>query len=56
VFGQSKPASGLEFGLNAWLMAVSTRGELAMLRIKPAKKTTNQNVSARESPARRGKK
>jgi hypothetical protein len=27
VFGESKPASGLEFGLDAWLMAVSTRGE-----------------------------
>jgi hypothetical protein len=24
-FGESKPASGLEFGLDAWLMAVSTR-------------------------------
>jgi len=27
VFGESKPASGLKFGLDAWLMAVSTRGE-----------------------------
>jgi AcrR family transcriptional regulator len=27
VFGESKPASGLEFGLDAWLLAVSTRGE-----------------------------
>jgi len=25
VFGDSKPASGLEFGLDAWLMAVSMR-------------------------------
>jgi AcrR family transcriptional regulator len=56
VFGESKPASGLEFGLNAWLMAVSTRGELAMRRIKPTKKTANKNVSARESSVRRGKK
>jgi hypothetical protein len=56
VFGESKPASGLEFGLNAWLMAVSTHGELAMLRIKPSKKTANKNVSARESLVRRGKK
>jgi AcrR family transcriptional regulator len=56
VFGESKPASGLEFGLNAWLMAVSTHGELAMLRIKPTKKTANKNVSARESSVRRGKK
>jgi AcrR family transcriptional regulator len=49
VFGESKPASGVEFGLNAWLMAVSTHGELATLRIRPAKKTANKNVSARES-------
>jgi AcrR family transcriptional regulator len=56
VFGESKPASGLEFGLNAWLMAVSTHGELAMLRIKPSKKTANKNVSAREGLVRRGKK
>jgi AcrR family transcriptional regulator len=56
VFGESKPASGLEFGLNAWLVAVSTHGELAMLRIKPTKKTANKNVSVRESLARRGKK
>jgi AcrR family transcriptional regulator len=55
VFGESKPASGLEFGLNAWLMAVSTHGELAMLRIKPTKKTANKNGSARDSVARRGK-
>jgi len=26
VFGDSKPASGLEFGLHAWLIAVSMRG------------------------------
>jgi AcrR family transcriptional regulator len=26
VFGESKPASGLEFGLDAWLMAASTLG------------------------------
>jgi AcrR family transcriptional regulator len=38
VFGASKPASGLEFGLNAWLAAVSTHGELAKIRIKPTKK------------------
>jgi AcrR family transcriptional regulator len=49
VFGESKPATGLEFGLNAWFMAVSTHGELATLRIKPTKKTANKNVSARES-------
>jgi AcrR family transcriptional regulator len=56
VFGESKPASGLDFGLNAWLVAVSTHGELAMLRVKPTKKTANKNVSARESLVRRGKK
>lgn len=27
VLGEIKPASGLEFGFEAWLMAVSTRGE-----------------------------
>jgi AcrR family transcriptional regulator len=27
VFGKSKPASGLEFGLDAWLLAVSMRGQ-----------------------------
>jgi AcrR family transcriptional regulator len=56
VFGESKPASGLEFGLNAWLMAVSTREEpIEALRIKPTKKPANKKVSARESSARRGK-
>ena len=34
VFGESKPASGLEFGLDAWLMAVSTRGEPIEARVK----------------------
>ena len=53
VLGESKPASGLEFGLDAWLMAVSTRGEpMEALRIKPTKKTANKKVSARESPVR----
>src|ERR1700677_4618483 len=34
VLGEIKPASGLEFGFEAWLMAVSTRGEpLDALRI-----------------------
>src|SRR5580700_6759872 len=56
VFGETKPASGLEFGLEAWLMAVSTRGEpIEALRIKPTKKTANKKVSARESSVRRGK-
>src|ERR1700681_4897499 len=48
VFGESKPASGLEFGLDAWLMAVSSHGEpIEALRIKPTKKTANKKVSAR---------
>src|ERR1700682_6035475 len=56
VLGERKPASGLEFGLDAWLMAVSTRGmPIAALRIKPTKKTANKKVSARESSVRRGK-
>jgi hypothetical protein len=56
VFGERKPASGLEFGLDAWLMAVSTHGEpIEALRIKPTKKTADKNVSARGSLARSGK-
>ena len=56
VFGESKPASGLEFGLEAWLMAVSTREDrIEALRIKPTKKTANKKVPAHESSARRGK-
>jgi AcrR family transcriptional regulator len=42
VFGESKPASGLEFGLNAWLTAVATHGKPAMLRIKPKKTANNR--------------
>jgi AcrR family transcriptional regulator len=39
VLGEIKPASGLEFGFEAWLMAVSTRGEpIDALRIKPSKR------------------
>jgi AcrR family transcriptional regulator len=50
VFGANKPASGLEFGLDAWLMAVSTGGEpIEALRIKPTRKTANRKVSARKS-------
>jgi len=55
VFGESKPASGLGFGLDAWFMAVSTRGEpIEALRTKPTKVTAKKKVSARESSARRG--
>jgi hypothetical protein len=56
VLGEIKPASGLEFGFEAWLMAVSTRGEpINAPRIKPPKKRTNKKVTARERPMRRGK-
>jgi hypothetical protein len=53
VLGEIKPASGLEFGFEAWLMAVSTRGEpIGAPRIKPAKKRGNKKVSARERSVR----
>ena len=56
VLGEIKPASGLEFGFEAWLMAVSTRGEpIDALRIKPTKKRANKKVSARERSVRSGK-
>jgi AcrR family transcriptional regulator len=56
VLGEIKPASGLEFGFEAWLMAVSTRGEpINALRIKPTKKRANKKVSARERSVRSGK-
>ena len=55
VFGESKPASGLGFGLDAWFMAVSTRAEpIVALRSKPTKVNANKKVSARGSSARRG--
>jgi AcrR family transcriptional regulator len=53
VLGERKPASGIEFGLDAWLMAVSARGKrIESLRIKPTKKTANKKVSARKSSVR----
>jgi len=53
VLGERKPASGIEFALDAWLMAVSARGKrIEALRIKPTKKTANKKVSARENPVR----
>jgi len=56
VLGEIKPASGLEFGFEAWLMAVSTRREpIDALRIKPPKKRANKKVSARERSVRSGK-
>jgi AcrR family transcriptional regulator len=55
VLGEIKPASGLEFGFEAWLMAVSTcRQPIDALRIKPTKKRANKKVSARERSVRSG--
>jgi AcrR family transcriptional regulator len=49
VLGEIKPASGIEFGFEAWLMAVSKRREpIDALRIKPTTKTANKKASARE--------
>ena len=55
VFGESKPASGLGFGLDAWFMAVATRGgPTEVLRTKPTKTTAKKKAAARErSSARR---
>jgi AcrR family transcriptional regulator len=45
VLGEIKPARGVEFGFEAWLMAVSTRGEpIEALRIKPTKKRANKKI------------
>jgi hypothetical protein len=56
VLGEIKPASGLEFGFEAWLMAVSRGGEpINAFRIKPTKKTANNKVSARERSVRSSK-
>jgi AcrR family transcriptional regulator len=53
VLGARKPASGVEFGLEAWLMAVSTRVEpMEALSIRPTKKTAGKKTSARESSVR----
>jgi hypothetical protein len=53
VLGKRKPASGIEFGLDAWFMALSSRGEpIEALRIKPPKKTANKNAPGRKSPVR----
>jgi AcrR family transcriptional regulator len=56
VFGDSKPASGIGFGLDAWFMVLTTRGEpMEALRTKPTNRKSKNKVSARESSARRGK-
>jgi AcrR family transcriptional regulator len=55
VLGEIKPASGLEFGFEAWLLAASTPGEpIDALRIKPPKKRADK-VSARARSVRSGK-
>ena len=55
VFGDSKPASGIGFGLDAWFMALTTRGKpMEALRTKPPNRNSKSKVSARESSARRG--
>jgi AcrR family transcriptional regulator len=55
VFGDSKPASGIGFGLDAWFMALTTRGEpMEALRTKPPNRKSKNKVSARETSARRG--
>jgi hypothetical protein len=55
VLGESKPASGLGFGLDAWFMAVTMRGgPIKALQTKPTKMTVSKKASARESSARRG--
>jgi AcrR family transcriptional regulator len=56
VLGEIKPASGLEFGFEAWLMAASMhRKPIVALRIKPTKKSVNKKVSASERSVRSGK-
>jgi AcrR family transcriptional regulator len=43
VLGERKPASGVEFGLDAWFMAVSMRAKpKEAIRIRPTKKTANK--------------
>jgi AcrR family transcriptional regulator len=56
VLGDIKPASGLEFGFEAWLTAVSMRRKpIVALRFKPTKKRANKKASARERSVRRAK-
>jgi AcrR family transcriptional regulator len=55
VLGELKPASGLDFGFEAWLMAVSARRvPIVALRTKPTWKTANRKVSARKRSVRSG--
>jgi AcrR family transcriptional regulator len=55
VLGDSKPASGLGFGLEAWFTAVTMRGgPIEALRPQATKMTTSRKASARKRSARRG--
>ena len=48
VFGDGKPASGLGFGLDAWLMAASAQEQrVELIRKKPTKKTARRRKSVR---------
>jgi AcrR family transcriptional regulator len=50
VLGELKPANGLEFGFEAWLVAVSARGiAIEARQIKPTKKRVKRKVSSRDS-------
>jgi AcrR family transcriptional regulator len=52
VFGEDKPASGLEFGLDAWLMAVSAPEQpMEALQTKSNKRTAKR---PRDNPAQNG--
>ena len=56
VLGEIKPAAGLEFGFNAWLMAVSMRGApMDSPQTKLTLKTAHKKVSARKRSAPSGK-
>jgi AcrR family transcriptional regulator len=56
VLGEIKPATGLEFGFNAWLMAVSMRGApIESPQTKLTWKTADRKVSARKRSVASGK-
>ncbi len=52
VFEESKPASGVAFGMDAWLVAVTAAGQAEAIRSKPTKKAAKRKVSARQSSGR----
>jgi AcrR family transcriptional regulator len=56
VFGENKPASGVGFGLDAWLIAVSARREpRKLIRTERTTKTARKKLSAGPPAAQRGK-